>query len=79
MERMSGAGRRAWNGFDSVRREFRQALRAARAKPGYAAAVICILGVVVGANTAMFNILHGVLLQPYAYESGDRLAVVYRS
>ena len=59
--------------FDSVRRDVRDAVRALTRNPGYAAVFILTLGLGIGANTAMFSAVNGVLLRPLPHEDGDRL------
>ncbi|WP_415910328.1 hypothetical protein [Oleiharenicola sp. Vm1] len=48
------------------------ALRAVRAHPLFSALVIGLLALGIGANTAIFGVVHAVLLRPLPYpESGD--------
>ncbi|MDH4064278.1 MAG: ABC transporter permease, partial [Acidobacteriota bacterium] len=47
--------------------------------PGYAALAVLTLGLGIGANTAIFSLINGVLLKPLPYEHGDRLVVVRQS
>ncbi|MEM8995172.1 MAG: ABC transporter permease [Acidobacteriota bacterium] len=56
--------------------DFRLALRQLRLHPGYAAAVILTLALGIGANTAIFSVIHGVLLEPLPYADGDELVVL---
>ncbi len=49
------------------------AVRNLARSPGYAAAFILTLGLGIGANTAVFSVVRGVLLKPIPYRSGDRL------
>jgi putative ABC transport system permease protein len=56
--------------------DFRYALRALRRNPGYAAIVILILAVGIGANTAMFSIVDGVLLRALPFRDPERLYAV---
>jgi putative ABC transport system permease protein len=44
--------------------ELRQAVRRLRQQPAFAAGVIAVLAVAIGANTAMFTLVNGVLLRP---------------
>ena len=60
-------------------RNLRGATRMIRRQPGYALAVIGTLGLGIGATTAMFSIVHGVLLKPLPYAEGDRLVLVRQS
>ena len=53
--------------------------RALVKRPGYAALAVLTLGLGIGANTAIFSVINGVLLKPLPYEHGDRLVVVQQS
>ena len=53
--------------------------RALVKRPGYAALAVVTLGLGIGANTAIFSVINGVLLKPLPYEHGDRLVVVQQS
>src|SRR5262245_7944405 len=56
--------------------DFRQALRVLFKAPGFSALVIVVLAVGIGANTAIFSIVNGVLLKPLPFEDASRLVVV---
>jgi len=56
--------------------DFRHALRALGRDPGYAAIVILILAVGIGANTAMFSIVDGVLLRALPFHEPEQLYAV---
>src|SRR6478752_6586250 len=53
--------------------ELKVALRSLRKTPGFALAFILTLGLGIGANTAMFSIINGVLLRPLPYPEADRI------
>ena len=67
------------NWFDELLQDVRYGLRSLVKRPGYAALAMLTLGLGIGANTAIFSIINGVLLKPLPYEHGDRLAVVRQS
>src|SRR5579864_9357766 len=49
------------------------ALRMMSKNKGFTALVICILALGIGANTAIFSVINGVLLRPLPYADGSRL------
>lgn len=53
--------------------DFRHARRALNAHRAFAASVVLILGVAIGANTAVFALVSAVLLSPLPYRQADRL------
>ena len=56
--------------------DLRSALRTLVKHPGYAAVAVLTLAVGVGANTAIFSVLHAVVLRDLPYHDADRLAVL---
>ena len=51
--------------------------RMLRRRPGFAVAVIGMLALGIGINTAIFSVFHGVLLRPLPYPAADRLVQVW--
>jgi len=60
-----------------VRHDIQYALRRLAASPGFAAASILTLALGIGANTAVFSIVHAVVLRPLPFPDPDRLYTVY--
>lgn len=53
--------------------DVRHALRAIRQQKVLSAAALLSLALGIGANTALFSVVHGVLMRPLPYPGGDRL------
>ena len=59
--------------------DFRHALRGLRKSPGFATVVALTLALAIGANTAIFSVVRGVLLKPLPNRDGDRLVYLRQS
>jgi predicted permease len=67
----------AW--LDSTLQDLRYGSRTLTKNRGFAAAAICTLALGIGANTAMFNVINGVILRPLPYHDPNRLVDVIQS
>src|SRR5579871_972370 len=56
--------------------DLHQAVRTLRKTPGFSALVVLVLAVGIGANTAIFSVVDGVLLKPLPFAHADRLVAV---
>ncbi len=63
--------------FTGLFSDLRLGLRALSARPGFCIAAILTLALGIGANTAVFSVLNGLLLKPLPYADGERLVQVY--
>src|SRR3954468_11008414 len=59
--------------------DLRYAVRSLSRARGFALAVILTLGLGIGANTAIFSVVRGVLLRPLPHRDGDRLMYLRQS
>jgi hypothetical protein len=59
--------------FESLLRNVRYAWRVLHRNPGYALLAILTLGLGIGANTAIFTVINGVLLRPLPYAHAGQI------
>jgi predicted permease len=63
--------------LESLWQDLRFAVRILRKNPAFTAVAILTIALGVGANTAIFTVVHAVLLNPLPYPNADRLAIIW--
>ncbi|HKQ97435.1 MAG TPA: ADOP family duplicated permease, partial [Candidatus Polarisedimenticolia bacterium] len=63
--------------METILRDLRQAVRGFLRSPGFALTAILILAIGIGANTAVFSLVHAILVRPLPYRDPGRLVWVW--
>jgi predicted permease len=62
--------------FEHLRQDLAYGLRGLGRNPGFAAVVVLTLALGIGANTAIFSVVHGVLMRPLPYKAPAGLVIL---
>ncbi|MCI0490618.1 MAG: ABC transporter permease [Blastocatellia bacterium] len=65
--------------MEALWKDLRFSIRMLLKKPGFASVAALTLAMGIGANTAIFSVVNGVLLRPLPYKDPDRLAMLWET
>ncbi len=65
------------NFLENLLRDLQYAIRTLGRNPGFAAIIVLTLALSIGATSAVFSVINGVLLRPLPYPEGDRIVRIF--
>jgi predicted permease len=66
-----------WIWLEQIGQDLHHCARMLRKNPGFSALAVLILGLGIGANTAVFSVSHAVLLRPLPYRNPQQLTMLW--
>ncbi len=67
----------SWTWLESMIRDVRYGARTLRRSPGFAAVAILVMALGIGINTAIFSVVHHVLIEPLPFPQSESLYAVW--
>lgn len=67
----------SWGWLDTLLRDVRFSIRALMRAPGFSVTAVAVMALCMGATTAMFTVVHAVLMAPLPFHEPDKLVMVY--
>jgi predicted permease len=69
----------SWQWLEMLLHDLRFGIRALVRNPGFSILAILVMGLGIGANVALFTVVHSVLLKPLPFKDQDRLVRLYEA
>lgn len=69
----------SWNWLESLWRDVKYSLRTLRRTPGFATVAVTVIALGIGANVALFTVVHSVLLNPLPFHDQHQLVRVFEA